>query len=188
MLSQLDVRAGAMAYLGRVGLDFEPNAIEKNWVYFEHQGAVHCLYSMAPYVLLRAIGWPALRFSTVRREAVDLGLDTGGAFLSLSTNPIRYDARHYLVLVHIRNPRGIYIHWAVLIDAETLLPVQVSARPVLRGGNAGRADRGVVYVQSVMVRGDRLVFFFGEGDTHTAYAWAHKAELDALFRPVARAL
>ena len=184
VLSRLDVQARSLDYVGRVVVDFEPNAIEKNWVYFEHNGTVHCLYSIDPYVLLRADDWPALRFSTIRRESMDLGIDNEGAFLSLSTNPISYDERHYLVLVHIRNPRAIYIHWAILIDKETLLPVQVSVRPIIKGGNVQRSDRGVVYVQSVIARGDRFVFFFGEGDAHTSYAWVDKTALDAVFKPI----
>ena len=183
-LSSLDVEKEEITYLGEPDLDFEVSAMEKNWSYFEHESELYLLFSFSPYVLLKASRWPTLSFETVIRREVDTHQFQDGIFpnfLSLSTNPIDYDSDHLLVIVHkfVIIEHRMYAHWAVLIDKRSLLPVKVSSRPLVCGGEARGMFPGIIYTTAVVDQGDSLIVFNGESDLQCSYAKIAKKRLDA---------
>jgi predicted GH43/DUF377 family glycosyl hydrolase len=183
-LSALDVEKKEITYLGEPDLDFEVSAMEKNWGYFEHGSELYLLFSISPYVLLKASRWPDLSFETVIKREIDTRAfqeEVFPTFLSISTNPIDYDSDHLLVLVHkfVIIGHRIYAHWAVLIDKKSLVPVKVSSRPIFCGGKARGMLPGIVYTTAVLDWGDSLIIFNGESDLQCSYSKFAKKRLDA---------
>ena len=183
-LSSLDLEKKEITYLGEPDVDFPVSAIEKNWSYFEHESELYLLYSLSPYVLLKATRWPELSFETVIRREIDTNQFQEEVFptvLSLSTNAIDYDADHLLVIVHkfVIIEHRMYAHWAVLLDKESLLPVKISSRPFICGGNARGMFPGIVYTTAVVDCGDSVIVFNGESDLQCSYAKISKKRLDS---------
>lgn len=188
VLSTLNTQENSICYLGQPKLDISIRPIEKNWAYFEHSGELYLLYSFSPYILLKAVNWPKLDFKTVVKADGISDWCMGRAFrntgISLSANPIPYDDKYFLTVVHRYfwvDGERVYFHWAVLIDRQTLLPAKISSRPVYKGGRCKGMMPGIIYTSSVILRDGHLVFFNGEGDSYCSYARIGKKALDRTF-------
>ncbi len=100
-----------------------------------------------------------------------------------------WDTNHYLTFVHYTFPsthehvtNRFYLQFGVLIDRRTLRPIGVIPKPLVTGGSeTGRHD-GVHYTMSLIVEGDVLYAFYGEGDMHTGVVVFDKAALGEEFR------
>lgn len=187
-LSHLDPVNLSLTFCGYPELDFDVQPKEKNWMFIEHLGDLYLLYSFHPYRVLKLVDRQTLRFSTIIDQPLgpDLG-DIGGfgTFVSYSTNPIHYDDRHFLLLVHQVDPNGmgrLYYHWGVLIDKASMYPVKVTAKPLFSGIGARGTLRGVIYVMSVVVERGNFTFYNGEGDTYLSRTTISKDKLDRLWR------
>ncbi len=163
-------------------LPITTSRIEKNWVLFEHDGALHCLYKLDPLtIFVRGAegGW-----SLVKEE--DNGwsgeLERG---LSNSTNLIPFDDG-YLGFWHtIANER--YLQGAFLLDRHLALRYRTGA--LLDGGDVVDGFKpGVLYVSALIEDGGQVLAFYGEADAHTGVAFFDRAELaQELYRaPFAR--
>ena len=165
-------------------------AIEKNWVYFEHCGDLYLIYSFSPYRLLRLTNPEKLCFSTVFNESFGQKLADLGDFktmVSLSTNPIDYDDRHWLLMVHqIKRTTAerYYYHWAVLIDKDTLLPSRITSEPVLTGTGARGRRPGILYIASAIAQGADFVLFSGEGDAYATRCSVARSTLEKKWRDI----
>ena len=185
-LSRLDPEQACLSLMGHPQLDFETATIEKNWLFFECRGELYLLYSFSPYRLLKLVDPANLAFETViQQELSEPFCDVGGfgTMMSLSTNPIEYDDKSLLLLVHQIERRGIerfYHHWAVLVDQATLLPTKITRQPLFSGmGGRGRRA-GIVYVSSVIRRDNQFVFYMGEGDAYVTHAALSRELIDSL--------
>ena len=176
-LSRLDLPAKRLTWLGRPALDRPLAQTEKNWVFFTDGDRLLLLYSFSPYVLLGAQNWPGLDFTTVVETRLDLPFDGDGLTLRNSVNPVDYDDDHWIHIVHKVYPGKQYAFWAVLISKQTLQPVRVSARPLVRGWHSASAS--IIYTCAVIVYGVEVSLFAGLDDSATAMATITRERLDA---------
>ena len=176
-LSRLELPAKRLTWLGRPALDRPLAQTEKNWVFFSGGDRLWLLYSVSPYVLLGAQDWPGLDFKTVVETPVDWPFDGDGLTLRNSINPVDYDDDHWLHIIHKVYPGKQYSFWAVLISKQTLRPVRVSGRPLVRGWHSASAS--IIYTCSAIAGRTDVVLFAGLDDAATAAATISRARLDA---------
>lgn len=145
--------------------------VEKNWVLFEHEGALHCLYKLDPLTIF--VRHPGRPWTLVKEE------DNGWAAelergLSNSTNLIPFD-EGYLGFWHtIANDR--YLQGAFLLDAG--LTIRARTGTLLDGGDVREGYKpGVLYVSALIEDRGRILAFYGEGDAHTGVAVFDRQEL-----------
>lgn len=191
VLSGVDSDKNSIRFLGVPQLDFPVRDIEKNWVYFERDGELYLLYSFSPYVLLKAERGTTLHFKTVINQEIDYICRNSrfllDSFVSFSTNPTLYDRNHFLLVVHQRYFSRVmgmgptFFQWAVLIDRESLLPVKRSSHPIFRGGKARGYFPGTVFVMSTICTEEKIIFFYGEGDSYSSYMGIERSRLDQSF-------
>jgi predicted GH43/DUF377 family glycosyl hydrolase len=161
-LSRLDPAQKELVFLGFPSLDLPTRKTEKNWAMMAGGEELSIIYSMAPYRVLRATAWPKLEFKTALTCALRLPFGEAGPPLRNSINPIPYDDRHFLHIVHKAYPSKQYVFWALLIDKRDLRPVYVSRSPLLRAGASVAAS--IVYVCSAVAEPDRICLFGGIND------------------------
>jgi predicted GH43/DUF377 family glycosyl hydrolase len=184
-LSKLDLSSNTLEFIGHPQLEFEIKRIEKNWLYFEYEGELYMFYSFHPYCVLKLTDRNQLYFSIHINKTIrnDLG-DLGGfrTMVSFSTNPIEYDDSYLLLLVHQVEPsifERIYHHWGVLINKQSLLPVKITKKPLYSGYGARGRKPGIIYVTSLVKRGEEIIAFNGEGDAYLTWAPIKKEYLDS---------
>ena len=182
-LARFDPAAARLTLLGTPRLDRPTRAVEKNWSMFEANGDLHMIYSFNPYRLLRATNWPSLEFTTVHERPLDLPPDTLPASLRNSVNPVEYDERHFLHVIHAVFPTKRYAFWAVLIDRATLLPVRVSARPLVCGWRSASAT--IIYVTAVVAGTEAIEIYGGLNDSCVGRWTLRRDRLDAHWLPIA---
>lgn len=185
-VAELDLHRCCLKFRGTPTLDFKLKRREKNFVFFEHNDNLYMIYSFSPYILLEASNLEKLHFRTViNREMKIQALNThDDRMISLSTNPIHYDDKHYFMLIHKKDRFYVYAHWGIMISKESLLPVKITARPLFRGNTSKGALTAIVYVMSVVSFGDRFIFFLGEGDLYASCVEITKRELHEAFVPI----
>ena len=185
-VAQLDMNRCCLQFKGIPTLDFQLKRREKNFGFFEHNDNLYLIYSFSPYVLLEALNLEKLHFRTIINKAIQIrSLDThNNRLISLSTNPIHYDDKHYFMLIHKKDRFYVYTHWGIMISKESLLPVKITARPLFRGNTSKGILTSVVYVMSIVSFGDRFRFFLGEGNLYSSYVEITKKELDEAFIPL----
>jgi predicted GH43/DUF377 family glycosyl hydrolase len=184
-LELLDTRVGISAlapeqkelrFVGLPRLDFPLRQTEKNWGMLATADDLHLIYSMAPYRVLRATDWPKVEFKTAIHQRVALPFAQDGRAIRNSINPVDYDDRHFLHLVHKVYPSKQYVYWALLIDKRTLLPTYVSGSPLIRGGTSVAA--AIVYACSIVARHDRIAVFGGVDDCGAGVWQLDRSALD----------
>jgi hypothetical protein len=154
---------------------FEPTREEKNWALFVHEGALLCIYSFNPYIVFEIDLDTGIPGVVVRTPPVQYEwLGAGGRFISNSTNPIVWDDGHYIMFIHDyidadwpEQRDRLYMQYAVLISATSLLPTSIVPTPLLIGGRERGRYAGVHYTTSLVNRDNALYAFYGEGDTHS---------------------
>jgi len=181
-ISELDPEGRELRLLGTPRLDFAVRSLEKNWAFFSADGAVHVIYSVAPYRLLRAPRWPELNFTSVVRGAAAYPFSGDGRSIRNSINPVPYDDRHFLHIVHKVYPHKQYVFWALLIDRRTLLPAFVLDRPLVRAGPSVAA--AIVYACSAVVRPAEVLVFAGVDDCAAGYWRVGREDLDRHWKPL----
>ncbi len=183
-LARLDPDGGTLDFLGTPRLDRPTGRVEKNWAMFEAGGELHLIYSFAPYRLLRAARWPELDFTTVRESEIRPPPNVLPAVLRNSINPVEYDERHFLHVVHAVFPVKRYFFWAVLIDKATLLPAMVSAGPLVGGWPSAPAS--IIYVTAVVPGADEIEIYGGLNDSSIGCWTLRRDRLDTAWLPFTR--
>jgi hypothetical protein len=178
----LDLTAGKLAEFGAPEPDFPVAAVEKNWVFFSHRDEVYCLYSFHPYRLLRARAWPGLDLETVVNEPLTGVPPQLARGVRNSINPVDYDETHLLHIVHCVYAVKQYAFWAVLISKETLRPVAISARPLVRGWES--APAAIIYVCSAIASASEILIFGGINDSSIGSWRVPRADLDSEWVPL----
>ncbi|MDT8390376.1 MAG: hypothetical protein RRC34_07700 [Lentisphaeria bacterium] len=171
-------------------LDFPIGDFEKNWMYAALGQKLWLFYSVNPYRVLRLKNDGEFQFQTVINTDEFEKLKDPGGFgtrVSLSANPIDYDDKHLLLIIHQIQHRvtgRCYFHWAVLIDKKTLLPVKISSKPIFDGKGARGRTPGIRYISSILKDTDDIVFFAGEGDVYCTLARKTISGLDMLWEKI----
>lgn len=189
-LSVYDKEHRSIMFYGIPLLDFEVENIEKNWVYVDNRGTLLLFYSVTPFRVLELQNHGSFTFNTIVNCTFSDKLSNPGGFgsmVSFSTNPIDYDDKHWLIVIHQIKHKVLwrcYFHWAVLIDKSTLCPVKISAQPIFSGMGARGRIPGYRYISAVLIKDDEVFFFAGEGDVYVTVTKKRVQELDAMFIPV----
>lgn len=158
------VTEGEIAFGGPIELPIAPAPIEKNWVLFEHEGELHCLYRLDPLTIFARGARGRWRL----RKRVDNGWGADfRAMLSNSANLVSFDGGllgfwHSIV-------DGRYVQGAMRLDDR--LDLVATTGVLLDGRDAAPGHKpGVLYVSALVVRDRRVLAFYGEGDAHTGVA------------------
>jgi hypothetical protein len=168
---------------------FEPSTEEKNWAFFVHDGALLCVYSFNPYIVLQLdVATGATAVVIEGRPVHYEWIGRGGRFVSNSTNPIVWSDDDYIMFIHDHiapewpeQRNRLYMQYAVLLSRTTLLPTGIVPTPLLIGGNEQGRHPGVHYTTSLVNGDDALYAFYGEGDTHSGVVVFDKMQLADLF-------
>lgn len=189
-LSVLDEEEKTFRFCAIPQVDFPLQNFEKNWVFKENGPQLLLFYSLNPYKVLALEDEKSFSFKTIIEKQLSSKINDPGAFgtmVSLSTNPIDFDDKHWLIVIHqiqFKFTGRCYYHWAVLIDRTTFLPVRMTFKPLFSGMGARGRTPGIRYISSVLKIDNELLFFAGEGDVYVTVTKKTIAELQTLFVPL----
>jgi predicted GH43/DUF377 family glycosyl hydrolase len=144
-------------------LPVETARVEKNWVLFEKDRALHCLYKLDPLTVFVRTG--PRRWRLVKEEENGWADQVDGA-LSNSTNLIPF-MDGYLGFWHTVIERR-YVQGAFLLGDD--LDIEYRTGVLLDGAEVRDGKPGVLYVSSLVRHEGRVFAFYGEGDAHTSVA------------------
>ena len=188
-ISEIDLARRELNLKTTLRPPFEPTQEEKNWAFFVRDGALLCIYSFLPWIVLE-IDLSSGRASVVT-EATDLQfdwIDKGNQFIGNSTNPVEWDDDHFVTFIHDyfdpdwpEQRNRLYMQYAVLIDKKSLLPTSIVPNPLVMGGQEEGRHSGVHYTMSLVGRDEQLYAFYGEGDSHSGVVVFNKRALAQLF-------
>lgn len=168
-------------------LDIPLQKFEKNWIYTAKGDDLFLFYSVSPYRILKLEDTKNFSFRTaIIIDPPPTLKDPGGfgSLVSYSTNPIDFDDQHYLVIIHQIKHRftgRCYYHWAVLIDKPSMLPVKITSKPIFSGMGARGRTPGIRYISSIIIKGEDILFFGGEGDVYITVTKKKIQDLQSLF-------
>ncbi|MBD8017000.1 hypothetical protein [Kaistella pullorum] len=186
-ISVLSLSENSVTILAVPQVDFPRRAVEKNWIYAEHQSNLLLFYSINPFKVLILKDRDTFSFETVINKTLSKQLTDPGGFgtlVSFSTNPINFDDKFWLVIIHQINNKltgRCYYHWAILIDKKSLLPVLMTKEPIFNGMGARGRRPGIRYISSVVKNGDDILFFAGEGDVYVTVTKKRVQDLQKMF-------
>jgi hypothetical protein len=181
-ISRLETEGALLTPLGPAQLDRPVERVEKNWAMCSSGDRVHLIYSFSPYRLFAAQAFPDLQFAFVAERTPRFPFADDGISFRNSINPVPWDSRHLLHIVHKAYPEKRYVFWAVLLDKDTLLPVQFSRRPLV----SDRSSAGsITYVCSAVCHKDDLLLFGGIDDCSIGAWRIRKADLEPHWRAIA---
>jgi hypothetical protein len=181
--SRVNFTTAQLAFAGCPAVDLPTHLIEKNWAVMSHADRLFLIYAADPFHLLELEDWRQLRFRTLGRTAISFPFSSPGQPLRNSLNPIDYDEKHWLHVVHRVYPGKQYCFWALLIDKERLRPAFALGRPLARGGQPFPAS--VLYLCSAVATPEAIRFFFGVNDAGCGTAEVPRRTLDAQWRRLA---
>jgi hypothetical protein len=177
-LAQLDPDQPSLTFLGEPSLPLDLRTVEKNWAMFSSGGEIHLIYSFQPFRIFSApVPIPA-QYRARASVSLELPPHLAGASLRNSINPVPYDSRHLLHVVHTVYAEKRYVFWPVLLDRDSLLPVRVGRRPILRG------EQSLTYVCSALAAEDQVTFFGGIDDCALGSWQLARALLEANWLPL----
>lgn len=174
-VSTLDTYSTLLVETSGVSLPIKLKDVEKNWMFFEHDFNLHCVYSLSPYLLysLESNG------HYVDKEVNQYPFDWfhKGQQISNSTNPIDI-GEFYLMFFHSKE-KSVYFHGAILIDKVTLEIKHATKNSIHIMDNAKGLQDGLVYVSgSVYLEREHIVrVYFGEADWNAWQIDFNKGEL-----------
>ena len=189
-LSVFDDKENVLKFVVIPKIDFPLQNFEKNWVYKENGSQLLLFYSLNPYKVLALEQDENFSFKTILKNQLRNKLINPGGFgtlVSLSTNPIDFDEKHWLIIIHQIEHRftgRCYFHWAVLIDQLTFLPVKITSKPLFSGKGARGRSPGIRYISSIIKVKEEILFFGGEGDVYVTVTKKTIQELNTLFVPL----
>lgn len=189
-LSVFDQNRMEIKFLGVPKVDFPLQNFEKNWMYKEYEGRLYLFYGAHPYHVLVLSDSGEWEFTTVIRQEMGPQFTNPGGFgtrVSLSTNPIDYDDQHWFIVIHqfAQKMTGRwYVHWGVLIDRTSLLPVKITSEPLFTGAGARGRVPGYRYISSVLRMEAELLFFAGEGDVFVTVTKKTVQDVEKLWVPI----
>jgi predicted GH43/DUF377 family glycosyl hydrolase len=174
MISQFDDRQIEPWDALDVPLELAP--VEKNWILFEHAGALHCIYRLDPLTILVRDEHRSWRVLRQEDNGWSIAFEN---MLSNSANLIPF-MDGYLGFWHsIVEQR--YVQGAVLLGSD--LQIRYRTGVLLDGSAITHGYKaGVLYVSALVRDGGRVLVFYGEADAHCGVAIFDAAELEAELR------
>jgi predicted GH43/DUF377 family glycosyl hydrolase len=167
---------GYLEFFDPMTLPVPLGKVEKNWVLFEHENALHCLYSLDPLTIFRR--GPHGGWHLVLSEA-NGWRDELQESLSNSTNLIPFMGG-YLGFWHTRIEND-YVQGAFLLGQDLRLKYRTPT--ILDSSQASPGYRpGTLYVSGLVQHERRILAFYGEGDAHTSVAIMEADELADMLR------
>ena len=145
--------------------------VEKNWVLFEHQNQLHCIYALDPLTIFRR--------ESNGQWVLIIEEDNGWSgdfpfYLSNSVNLIPFHSG-YLGFWHSIE-YGAYVHGAYWLDQK--LRLQYKTDVLIDGAIIQDGPKpGVIYITSVIEKEDTLLLFYGKADSDTAVMRLQSSEL-----------
>ena len=179
-ISVVSASRSELQFVGFPAIDIPTRSIEKNWAMFNRGSEVFLIYSMSPYRVLRATSWPKLDFKTVVNRRLSLPIGGASGLIRNSVNPVDYDERHFLHVVHVVHPSKQYVFWALLIEKDSLIPRFVCQIPLVRAGRSLEAS--IVYLSSIVAEKDHVRLFAGINDCSSGAWEIERSILDARWR------
>ena len=185
VIGELDLSKNELKDIRDVETDFEVKKIEKNWVFFEKNNDLYCIYSFAPYYrVLKLCDIKHWKFQTIISKENNLPFKKfNKKEIRLSANPIEYDENTYILLVHFRDDKTndyCYRFWGVLIDKKSLIPTKITKRPLFKSRGALRkSPNQIIYVSSIAKNNDDFICFFGKEDKNTFYSNIKRKTLES---------
>lgn len=186
-LSVLDEKEKTFKFCAIPKVDFSIEIFEKNWVYKENGKQLLLFYSLKPYRVLKLEDEKSFTFKTIINQQLSTKITNPGGFgtrVSFSTNPVDFDDKHYLIIIHqiqFKFTGRCYFHWAALIDRTTFLPVKISSKAIFSGMGARGRTPGIRYISSILKVENEILFFAGEGDLYVTVTKKTVSELNKLF-------
>lgn len=159
---------------------------EKNWGFFDHHGELHALYSLTPWRMLRLDGD---RAELVLEQRIDFPGPArhrrGGA------SPILHAGEWYAWAHDVwgdLSRNRLYTASIYTFDAQTLLPLRATVRPVLRPDPADRwapHTPEVIYPAGAYHSAGRWHLSYGDWDRWSAACEFDGGEIERCLAPVA---
>lgn len=186
-LSVLDEKESTFTFCSLPQVDFPLQNFEKNWVYKAKGDDLLLFYSLNPFRVLKLEDDKLFTFKTIINQQFTNKLNDPGGFgtlVSLSTNPIEYNEKYWLLIIHqikYKISGRCYYQWAVLINRQTLLPEKITSKPIFSGMGARGRTPGIRYISSIIKHDNEILFFAGEGDVYVTVTKKPIKELECLF-------
>jgi hypothetical protein len=151
-------------------LPIDVGRVEKNWVLFVHESALHCLYRLDPLTIFRQGSDRSWQLVKAEHNGWADGIERT---LSNSTNLIPFE-EGYLGFWHTQLA-GRYVQGAYFLDRH--LTIRYHTGILLDGAWVRGIKPGVLYVESLLEQDGQVLAFYGEGDAHTGVAMFDHDEL-----------
>ncbi len=153
-------------YWDFMDLPIKMNRFEKNWLLWEWNGELYCIYSIDPLVIFKLEGWS---WKLLKNEENGIAhfireqLPNAGYISVSAITPL--DETRMLAFWHTIHD-GIYKQGIFVLDMSTL-DVTCLTEPVLQGGGLKGYKPEALYVSGLVVAGDKLEVWCGEADANT---------------------
>lgn len=157
-----EIKDGILRPYDAFDLPIQLKGVEKNWVLFEHNESLHCIYELDPLTIFRKES--AGEWMLVVEE--DNGWSKDFPFyLSNSANLIPFESG-YLGFWHTIK-YGSYVQGAYWLDHN--LKLQYKTEVLVDGSCIKTGPKpGVIYITSILQRADEILLFYGKADSDTA--------------------
>ena len=162
----------------RIGMG--ESILEKNWAFLSHNGRIKAVYCCEPWIVITFDDSGNPLFYNRKDFKIPR---LGNQYLACSTNPIEINFKKlgscYLMFVHQYlypdnlskgSRKRTYYQHALVLDKKTLNPKAWTPKAVLGGGvsTPGKFS-GVLYVSSIVSKGEYLYAIAGIGDSSSSY-------------------
>lgn len=156
------IQDGILRPYDPLDLPIQLKTVEKNWVLFEHQQRLHCIYDLDPLTIFRK----EYDGKWVLIAEEDNGWSKDFPFyLSNSANLIPFKSG-YLGFWHTIE-YGSYVHGAYWLDHN--LKLQYKTDILIDGACIRSGPKpGVIYITSILQKENEILLFYGKADSDTA--------------------
>jgi len=140
---------------------------EKNFTILNTDNIKYLIYQAFPFITYQINNLKDVCNRRVYRYGLDRSYYDETNFysdlvFSNSTAPIIFDDDSYLMLVHTKDIRRRFVHYALLINKEKAIPIKITKHPVIKGGVDNLPD--IIYVSSICIVEGALYIFMGYDD------------------------
>jgi len=153
---------------------------EKNWQFFEHDGELHCVYSIAPHLVLRfnANGVPAAYQTQAKIKIGGVQHYRGGA------PPVRVGDEYYHWFHTVASVGGITVYGLGLYVFEARPPFAIKrfVPSVILQADTKIPDwnKSVVFPCGALLRGSEWLISYGQNDRECRLAWFSVADVERM--------
>lgn len=166
VISKINLKDNIIEYFDFMDLPVKMNRFEKNWLLWEWNGELYCIYNIDPLVIFKLEGFS---WRILKNEENGIGhyIKTqlpGAGYISLSAIT-QLNETQMLAFWHTIH-EGLYKQGMFVLDMPTLDIVNLT-EPVLQGGDLQGYKPNCLYVSGLVIDNDKLEIWAGEADAHT---------------------